>query len=152
LSIYALNFSIQPLQLGLRASVIDHFEPHDQPVANLYIGSFSSLGSVFVAIVGLEYNPPFWDLGVVVVATLGLLLCFSALLSPLKVVLEQSRETSAQRSNRSLSTPAVSISLRSCASKVVRKLCYLPPMTKRTCIVQLVSWFAWFLVLNYTSA
>ncbi|PVH72014.1 hypothetical protein DL98DRAFT_596418 [Cadophora sp. DSE1049] len=152
LSIYALNFSIQPLQLGLRASVVDHFESHEQPVANLYISGFSSLGSVFVAIVGLGYNPPFWDLVVVVVATLGLLLCFSALVTPLKVELEQIREASPQRSNRSLSTSVVSISLRSRASQLVRKLCYLPPVTKRTCVVQLVSWFAWFLVLNYTSA
>ncbi|KAF2136139.1 uncharacterized protein K452DRAFT_215034, partial [Aplosporella prunicola CBS 121167] len=46
LSIYALNFSILPLQMGLRASVVDHFGPHQQPNASLWISRFSVLGSI----------------------------------------------------------------------------------------------------------
>ena len=73
-SLYALNFSIQPLQLGLRASVVDHFGPHQQPAASLWISCFSVLGSVFVALIGLIYSPTFWDLSAVVTCVLSLLL------------------------------------------------------------------------------
>ena len=142
LSIYALNFSIQPLQLGLRASVVDHFGPHQQPTANLWISRFSALGSIFVALVGLGYSPAFWHLSIVVTSVLALLLGVVALTNTTKA--------GSQWSDRG--KDAGPISLCTHVSRLLRKARHLPPITRRTCRVQLVSWFAWFLVLNYTSA
>ncbi|KAK5996707.1 General alpha-glucoside permease [Cladobotryum mycophilum] len=84
LSIYALNFSIQPLQLGLRASVVDHFSPQQQPDANLWISRLQSLGAVFVASIGLFWSPAFWDLSVVVTLVLALLMGVVSLTNPTK--------------------------------------------------------------------
>ncbi|RFU72111.1 sucrose transporter [Trichoderma arundinaceum] len=84
LSIYTLNFAIQPLQLGLRASVIDHFKPNQQVAANLWISRLQSLGSVFVALVGLGYSPAFWDLSIAVVCVLVPLLGIVAFTNNMK--------------------------------------------------------------------
>lgn len=141
-SIYTLNFSIQPLQLGLRASVIDHFPPHQQPTANLWIGRFSALGSVCLALVGFGYSPNFWNLTVVVTSVLAMLLLFAALTNTAK---PESQWSEVPRE-------IAPTSLRSHIYRLLRKTSNLPPVTRRTCQVQLVSWFAWFFVLNYTSA
>lgn len=141
LSIYTLNFSIQPLQLGLRASVIDRFGPHEQFVASLWISCFSTSGSVFITLVALGYSPTFRILSAVVVFILALILCVVAFTDTTK---SDPRWLSYGRD-------AVPVSSRTRISQLFR-LRRLPPITGRTCKVQLVSWFAWFLVLNYTSA
>lgn len=145
LSIYALNFSIQPLSLGLRASVVDCFRPHHQPSAMLWVSRFSALGSVFVALVGLGYSPAFWDLSVVVTSIVALLLCVVALTNTTRLGPQQ-------YVGRGKIPSIVQVSLYDHVRRLVRKARHLPPMTRQTCRVQLVSWFAWFLVLHYTSA
>jgi solute carrier family 45 protein 1/2/4 len=147
LSINSLNFSIQSLQMGLRASVVDQVAPHQQATANLWISRFSSLGSVFVALVGLGYSPAFFDLSMVVVSVLALLL---GLVAWTKI---PNTAVSHHRPGFGRDAEKVTISgLVAHFSRVLRKARHLPPVTRRTCRVQLVSWFAWFLVLNYTSA
>jgi solute carrier family 45, member 1/2/4 len=145
LSIYALNFSIQPLSLGLRASVVDCFRPQHQPSAMLWVSWFSALGSVFVGLVGLGYSPAFWDLSIVVTSIMAMLLCVVALTNAARFGQQQHL---GQRSDGSI----VRISLYDHISRLINKARHLPPMTRQTCRVQLVSWFAWFLVLHYTSA
>lgn len=145
LSLYALNFSIQPLSLGLRASVVDCFPPHHQPSAMLWVSRFSALGSVFVAVVGLGYSPAFWDLSVVVTSIVALLLCVVALTNTARLEAQQYL-------GRAKDGWADSVSLHDHVCRLIKKARHLPPMTRQTCRVQLVSWFAWFLVLHYTSA
>lgn len=145
LSIYALNFSIQPLSLGLRASVVDCFPPHHQPSAMLWVSRFSALGSVFVALVGLWYSPAFWDLTVVVTSIVALLLCIVALTNT-------ARRGPQQHLGRGRDESTLQVSLYHPVHRLIKKARHLPPMTRQTCRVQLVSWFAWFLVLHYTSA
>lgn len=145
LSIYALNFSIQPLSLGLRASVVDCFRPHHQPSAMLWVSRFSALGSVFVALVGLWYSPAFWNLSVVVTSIVAMLLCVVALTNTSRLGPQQ---YVGQGRNQSTSQA----SLHDHVFRLVKKARNLPPMTRQTCRVQLVSWFAWFLVLHYMSA
>lgn len=145
LSIYALNFSIQPLSLGLRASVVDCFRPHHQPSAMLWVSRFSALGSVFVALVGLGYSPAFWDLSIVVTSIIALLLCVVAMTNTARLGPQQYL-------GRTTNVETGRVSLYDHAFRLIKKARHLPPMTRQTCRVQLVSWFAWFLVLHYTSA
>ena len=142
LSIYALNFSIQPLQLGLRASVVDHFAPHQQPAANLWISCFSAMGSVTITVVGLIFKPAFWELTVLVTCILGFLMGV--------VAFTHNAKFDSQRLVRGHDTEP--IPLRTYGSRLFTKALHLPPVMRRTCRIQLVSWFAWFLVLHYTSA
>lgn len=145
LSIYALNFSIQPLSLGLRASVVDCFRPQHQPSAMLWVSRFSALGSVFVALVGLGYSPAFWDLSVVVTSIVALLLCVVALTNTARLGPQH-------YVGRGRDGGTGHVSLYDHIRRLIKKARHLPPMTRETCRVQLVSWFAWFLVLHYTSA
>jgi hypothetical protein len=140
ISIYALNFSIQPLALGLRASVIDQFSPSKQPQANLWISRFSSLGSIFVALFGLGYSPDFRILSIVVSGLIAVMLATVAMTKntsslDYEDVLRKQTQTTAYRHFIGL----------------LNRVQHLPPITQWTCQVQLVSWFAWFFVLNYTS-
>lgn len=145
LSIYALNFSIQPLSLGLRASVVDCFRPHHQPSAMLWVSRFSALGSVFVALVGLGYSPAFRDLSIVVTSIIALLLCVVALTNTARLGPQQ-------YAGLTKNVETGRVSLYDHVRRLIKKARHLPPMTRQTCRVQLVSWFAWFLVLHYTSA
>jgi hypothetical protein len=43
------------------------------------------------------------------------------------------------------------VSCQRTASSILGSIRELPPLTRRTCRVQLASWFSWFFVLNYTS-
>ncbi|KAJ0124503.1 hypothetical protein J7T55_005841 [Diaporthe amygdali] len=58
ISIYCLNFAMQPLYLGIRAWSVDFFLPHQQPVISLWSSRFMSLGSLFVAFVGYGSQKP----------------------------------------------------------------------------------------------
>lgn len=145
LSIYALNFSIQPLSLALRASVVDCFRPHHQPSAMLWVSRFSALGSVFVALAGLGYSPAFWDLSIVVITILAVLLCVVAFTNTARLGPQQDL-------GRGRDGITNQVSLYDHIFRLIKKARHLPPMTRQTCRVQLVSWFAWFLVLHYNSA
>ncbi|KAI2642186.1 hypothetical protein GGS21DRAFT_293751 [Xylaria nigripes] len=139
-SMYALNFSIQPLALGLRAAVVDHFGPMQQSDANLWISRFSSMGSIFVALFGLAYSPVFWVLCMVVAAFVGIMLAVVALTGNTG---PPGRDSLVKKRNQG--------TVRSHFIKMVHRARHLPPITRWTCQVQLVSWVAWFFVLNYTS-
>ena len=147
LSIYSLNFCIQSLQMGLRASVVDHFAPHQQATANLWISRFSALGSVFVALVGLGYSPSFFVLSVLVSSVLIMLLGV-VLWADVTHKIVSNQRLESRRDAEKLTISGVTTHF----SRLLRKARHLPPITRRTCRVQLVSWFAWFFVLNYTSA
>ncbi|KAI1820008.1 hypothetical protein F4861DRAFT_546130 [Xylaria intraflava] len=139
LSIYALNFFIQPLALGLRASVVDYFSPSQQSDANLWISRFSSAGSIFVALLGLGYSPDFRILSIVVAAFIAMMLVLVALTE------NTGPPGSGLQTNQRWGTIyAHSVRILSVARR-------LPPITRWTCQVQIVSWVAWFFVLNYTS-
>ncbi|KAI1825402.1 hypothetical protein F4861DRAFT_198774 [Xylaria intraflava] len=140
LSIYTLNFFIQPLALGLRASVVDYFGPSQQSDANLWIGRFSSAGSIFVALFGLGYSPDFWVLCVAVNTFIGIMLVVVALT---KNPNSLGHEAPADKLNQ--------VTTRAQFVKILNRARQLPPITRWTCKVQLISWVAWFFVLNYTS-
>ncbi|ETS75360.1 hypothetical protein PFICI_12304 [Pestalotiopsis fici W106-1] len=139
-SLYMLNFCIQPLSLGLRASIVDYFDPDEQVAVNLWVSCFSVMGSIFVALLALIYSPAFWDLSLVVVALLLAMLIMVAVSQLYRYPILGVSEP-VQRS----------MSIRSRLSHTLKTARDLPPITRWTCAVQLRSWFAWFLVLHYTS-
>lgn len=144
-SIYSLNLALQPLQLGLRASVVDNFSPEQQPVANLWINRFSALGSAFVTFVALVYSPVFWNLTIVVASILAMLLGIVAFTIT-------GNHTSPRTRHGDAEFPEPKTTLKWHVSQLLKKASKLPPVTRYTCRVQIVSWFAWFLVLHYTSS
>ncbi|KAI0170911.1 hypothetical protein BJ166DRAFT_576267 [Pestalotiopsis sp. NC0098] len=140
ISLYILNFCIQPLSLGLRASIVDCFDPEEQILVNLWVSCSSVMGSIFVALIALAYSPAFWDLSLVVVGLLSAMLVL--------VAVSQLYRPSALSSSEQAPH---SMSIRSQLARTLKTARNLPPITRWTCSVQLRSWFAWFLVLHYTS-
>ncbi|KAK6218312.1 hypothetical protein LQW54_002841 [Pestalotiopsis sp. IQ-011] len=140
ISLYMLNFCIQPLSLGLRASIVDYFDPDEQILVNLWVSCSSVMGSIFVALLALAYSPAFWDLSLVVVGLLSAMLVL--------VALSHLYRPSALSSSEQALHP---MSIRTQLARTLKAARNLPPVTRWTCSVQLRSWFAWFLVLHYTS-
>ena len=138
-SICALNISMQPLQLGLRAAIIDHFTPKEQPLANLWISRLSSFGSVFVTAIAYSYDLNFRDICTVSIFVLIVLVATTLIMTPHNYEgygqLEKGR----------------SFSLTAHLRKLVMTWRNLPPITWRVCRAQLLCWFTWFLLLHYTS-
>lgn len=139
-SLYMLNFCIQPLSLGLRASIVDYFDPEEQILVNLWVNCSSVMGSIFVALLALAYSPAFWDLSLVVVGLLSAMLVL--------VAVSQLYRPSALSSSKQVPH---SMSIHSQLARTLKTARNLPPITRWTCSVQLRSWFAWFLLLHYTS-
>lgn len=138
-SIYTLNVSMQPLQLGLRAAIIDHFAPDEQPVANLWISRFSSFGSVLVTTVAYLYDLSFRDICTIsILALISLLTISLVMTSNNDLILNHSEKTK-------------SFNLKSQFHKLATTWRELPPIAWRVCRAQLLCWFTWFLLLHYTS-
>ncbi|KAF7530194.1 hypothetical protein G7054_g9638 [Neopestalotiopsis clavispora] len=140
ISLYMLNFCIQPLSLGLRASIVDYFDPDEQIAVNLWVSCFSVMGSIFVALLALAYSPAFWDMSLVLVGLLSAMLVLVAVSQLYRATVPDVSE------HRTSST-----SIRAQLAQTLKTAKNLPPITHWTCKVQLKSWFAWFLILHYTS-
>lgn len=146
-AMYAINFAMQPLNLGMRALAVDFFPPHQQPLVSLWSSRFQSLGAVFIALVGYVGNKPLFDvLARVSAATLSLLL--------LPVLIADPGQTWVRR--KPAPAPRASphrrgLSLCDYPRGVWSKMCHLPPVTRKACRTQLFAWFFWFPILVYTS-
>lgn len=142
IAVFVVNICAQCLHLGLRSSVVAQFQPRQQPVANLCISRFSSLGSVLVTLIGTYWKLSFRGLALLAAGSLTLIL-------PLSLIL-----TLGNSSTRSFQEQ-LSVQPRSSFGQNLKRqiatIWKLPPVTKRTCRVQFLSWFAWFLILNYSS-
>lgn len=141
-SIYGLNIAMQPLQLGLRAALVDRFNAQDQPMANLWASRFSVLGSILVTTIGTYWRPSLKALAplccsIMAVLLLGYFSCRSTTRCDMTVIEE----------------PAIGFcqSFTRQLKHFVHTIRRLPSMTKRVCRVQLFAWFAWFLTLNYSN-
>jgi solute carrier family 45, member 1/2/4 len=141
-AMYILNFAMQPLSLGLRTHAVDNFEPHEQPFVSLWIGRWSTLGSVFVAATAYTASPPILGLSVLSCAILALFLLVSLFMTPdFSPHLEHE-----QTRDRRHSQP-----VHQQLSRTLKHTRKLSPIAQKICIIQLYSWFVWFLVLNYSS-
>jgi hypothetical protein len=141
-AMYILNFAMQPLSLGLRTHAVDNFEPLEQLFVSLWIGRWSTLGSVFVAVTAYIASPPVLGLSAISCAVLVPFLMVSLLITPNfpQHLIHEPRH------DQQRSQPV--------HRQLARTLKYtrnLPPITRKVCTIQLFSWFVWFLVLNYST-
>lgn len=142
-AIYALNFSMQPLHLGLRALLMDVCPPHQQTMASLWITRLSSTGSVVGTATAYFSSPSFRFLSTMCCVALGGLLALHSL---------EARQHYARMDCRACEVKGSTY--RSVARRLLllaMKSKNLPPVTRRVCRAQLWSWFAWFPVLFYMS-
>lgn len=144
ISIYCLNFAMQPLYLGIRAWSVDFFLPHQQPVISLWSSRFMSLGSLFVAFVGYgSHKPSFESLAFVSAAVLTAVLLLILVAAP--------PDTRMTPGNDHRALVQMPISWHTHACRLMKKIQDLPPITRHVCRTQLLAWFAWFPILQYSS-
>lgn len=142
--IYLVNISIQPLQSGLRALIIEQSPTAWQPTANAWASRFTSLGNVFMCAVGLIDHEQWMSFGgdrfhslvvtaVVVLTCTVSITCLSVqeMLSPLEVLGENKRGST--------------------FGNLIDAFRDMPSFSKNVCRVQFVSWLGWFPVLFYNS-
>lgn len=141
-SIYILNFAMQPLALGLRTHAVDHFGPLEQSLVSLWVSRCSSLGSVFVALMAYTTSPPIIGLTITSSAVLALLLLVSLFMTPNIAYHQVNRNSHNHDGLRPFHRQL---------SRTLKCIRNLPPVIRKVCIIQLLAWFAWFPILNYAS-
>ena len=148
-AVYAINMAMQPLHLGVRALAVDFFPPRQQPIVGLWSSRCSAFGAVFLALVGYSSRQPSFEaLAVVSAAVLAGMVVLVTAATPIR----DSRDAEdcgsgpliSRRSDKAL--PFASQARR--LWEMGRKM---PPVTRRACRTQLLAWFAWFPVLQYSS-
>ncbi len=146
--IWALNISIQPLQVGIRALIVDGCPPSQQMQANSYASCIICLGTVlgyasgFVSLPNtLPWlgNTQFKGLCVVASVALGLTVAVTCL-----VVKEKRFVTNDKVQNSRFGVFAVFWQILATAKSMPRKV-------RTVCMVQFFAWISWFPFLFYAT-
>jgi solute carrier family 45 protein 1/2/4 len=138
---YTLNIAMQPLNISLRALLMDICPPRQQATASLWIMRLSATGSVLVTSIAFFSSPSFKLLSVVCCTALFLLLALHTLEARYYYSTEERQSWKLEKGT-----------IRSYVSRVRQlgiKATHMPNITHRVCRTQLFSWFGWFPALFY---
>ncbi|GME62695.1 hypothetical protein GTA08_BOTSDO02855 [Neofusicoccum parvum] len=153
ISIYILFIAMQAVQVGVRSLPVDQAPPHQQAQASLWGSRMCAIGAVTAGLLGFIGDSTSFKFLAVVSCTLllaGILISMrvregSAPSSPASLA-EKGETTTAPADDH-----AAPLTILSLFGFILTTLKTLPPVTRRTCQTQLFSWFAWFIILQYTS-
>ena len=132
-----LNISLQPLQIGLRALVVDSCPSHQQRAASAWCGRFASLGAITTYLLDNWLVQRYPNRSFEVLSLLTSINLVFAMLPGLIVIEEKTVAASFQ-----------SASMLATFRKALRKM---PKAARHICIVQFTSWLGWFPFLYYTT-
>jgi solute carrier family 45 protein 1/2/4 len=149
LAILALNLSIQPLQMGMRALIVDIFPQVRQSRANAWASYWVGCGNIIGYSSGLFSLPQILGLHswtqfqcLCLVACLALAVTVGIGCAVVKE--ERMRTSSRRRSKGSLAFAGIYRSLR-------KRYTDMGSRTRSICAIQFFSWMAWFPFLYYGS-
>jgi solute carrier family 45, member 1/2/4 len=144
--IWALNVAIQPVQMGIRAMIVDCCPPHQQVQASAYASSITGVGSILGYASGFVNLPSFFPwlgdtqfkcLCVVASVALGSTVALSCSVIKEKSVLFED-EVIGQ-----------GIGPLTVFRQVLRSVKLMSKRMKRICTVQFFAWIGWFPFLFY---
>ncbi|CAK3835869.1 General alpha-glucoside permease [Lecanosticta acicola] len=146
LMIYILDFSINVIQAGIRAFIVDNSPTHQQDSANAWASRLSGIGNIVGYLFGYANLPKYlWFFGntqfKVLCVIASLLLAITLAVSCLSVS-ERDPRLEGEPRDQNLGVVAFFKTL----FHSVRRL---PPQIKNVCIVQLAAWVGWFPFLFY---
>lgn len=146
LMIYILDFSINVIQAGIRAFIVDNSPTHQQDAANAWASRLSGIGNIIGYLFGYANLPRYlWFFG----NTQFKVLCVIASLL-LAITLAVSCLTVSERDPRLEGEPAdQGLGVIAFFKTLFRSVRQLPPQIKNVCIVQLAAWVGWFPFLFY---
>ena len=148
--LWLLNFSIQPIQMGLRSLLVDSIPLEQQSDANAWAARFTLIGNVLgygLSASNLAENHPF--LG----KTQFQMLCSvtaANLLVSVSVTCYTVRENISERPN-SKSSEKRSNPGSNGINGVLKCFIWLPHNVRKVCFIQIFAWFGWFPFLFYAS-
>lgn len=152
-SIYILFIAMQAVQVGVRSLPVDQAPPHQQPQASLWGSRMCAFGAVTAGLLGFIGGATSFKFLAVVSCTL-LLIGILTSLRQREGHLPTSPVSMAEKGEPTTASPDAhpqSLTIPSLFYFILTTLRTLPPVTRRTCQTQLFSWFAWFIILQYTS-
>lgn len=144
--IYVLDFSINVIQAGIRAFIVDNAPTHQQDWANAWASRMSGVGNIVGYLFGYVDLPKyFWFLG----NTQFKALCVLASLAML-ITLAISCLGIKERDPRFDGAPAKQANgVLSFVKELYRSVRKLPKQIKAVCLVQFFAWIGWFPFLFY---
>jgi solute carrier family 45 protein 1/2/4 len=146
LSVYGLNISMQPLQSGTRALIIDTCPASQQAQASAWCSRFSGVGSVLIYLIGftavLTWAPLLAGTEFRALSIIGII----ALLVTVATCLGISETPFSPKDYQDDKITAISI-----MRGLLQSFKTLPPTTWTVCKIQFFAWLAWFPVLYYSS-
>lgn len=146
--IMALNIAIQPVQMGIRALIVDTCPPHQQAQAMTYASCITGVGSIVGYALGFVElpqwlpwfgNTQFKCLSVAASLALGLVIAVSmAVVTEKKVVFD-------------IEKTDMGIGVTGVVRQVLRTVKLMSTDMKTICKVQFFAWMGWFPFLNYVT-
>jgi solute carrier family 45 protein 1/2/4 len=138
-----LNLSLQPLQVGLRALVIDGCPSHQQSVASAWSGRFTGLGGIATYLLDdfMIRKYPHRTFEVLCIIT-SLSLIITNL--PALIFVSERRSPSESASKQTFRPARLT-------RRIMRTTRRMPQGVKNICAIQFASWCGWFPFLYYNT-
>jgi solute carrier family 45 protein 1/2/4 len=146
--VYVLDFSVNVIQAGIRAFIVDNAPLHQQDTANAWANRMSNVGNIILYVFGyIDLPRHLWFFGntqfkvLCVIASVGLMI--TVLVSCFSIQEKSYRQSSGSK-------PAKG-GVLTFFKTLFHSIRYLPRQIKRVCQVQLAAWIGWFPFLFYGS-
>jgi solute carrier family 45 protein 1/2/4 len=148
IGIYALNVSIQPLQMGLRTRIIEVCPRHQQAQASAWASRLTGLGNIVGYLAGFTNLPSLFPSSSV---TQFQGLCLIASVS-LAITVAMSCLAVSENGPESMSlTPIENMKFTTFLKQLLRTSRTMPRKIRRVCQIQFFAWMGWYPVLFYTT-
>lgn len=139
-----LNLSLQPIQVGLRALVIDACPSHQQSQASAWLGRFTGLGGIATYLLDGWLLARYPDRAFEI---LCIITSLSLVLTNLPCLVFASEKKGLEQIG--------GVKRRSGSSSLMRRLLRttrrMPKSIRHLCVVQFASWLGWFPFLFYNT-
>lgn len=146
ISMYVLDFSINTVQAGIRAFIVDNAPAHQQESANAWASRIVGIGNVLGYVFGYidlpRYFPFFGHTQFKVLCVIASISLGSTLLISCLAIKERDPRLEGPPEN---DNPGVLAFFKQVFKSVKR----LPPQIRKVCEVQFFSWIGWFPFLFY---
>lgn len=147
--VYILDFSINTVQAGIRAFILDCCPSHQQEAANSMASRVVGVGNIIGYLAGFSDLPKYiWWLGYTqfqILCAIASIALFSTVLISLIFIRERDPRLEP-------ASPKGKKGVIGFFKSVVTSIKHLPPQTRKVCEVQFFAWVGYFPQLFYSSA
>jgi solute carrier family 45 protein 1/2/4 len=148
IGIYALNISIQPLQMGLRALIVENCARHQQAQASAWASRLTGLGNIVGYLAGFTDLPSLFPSSSI---TQFQGLCLIASVSLAITVGMSCIAVSENDPESMLLAPGENLKFTSFLRQLLRTSRTMPWRIRRVCQVQFCAWMGWYPFLFYST-